>query len=72
MSNENKTVVKKQGLSLGSVLTIIFVILKFVGIIDWSWAWVLSPLWIGAGLSLVICLVGLLIIGIKTIIKSKD
>lgn len=34
------------GLSLSSVLTIIFVVLKLVGVIDWSWWWVLSPTWI--------------------------
>ena len=25
-----------------------FVVLKLMGYIDWSWWWVLSPLWIGA------------------------
>lgn len=72
MSNENKIVIKKQGLSLGIVLTIIFVILKLIGVIEWSWVWVLAPLWVSACLSLVIYLIGLLIIGIITIIKSKD
>ena len=27
-------------------LTILFVILKLTNIIEWSWWWVLSPLWI--------------------------
>lgn len=31
-------------------LTISFVALKLFGAIDWSWLWVLSPLWIGYGL----------------------
>ena len=72
MSNENKTVIKKQGLSLGGVLTIIFVILKLIGVIKWSWVWVLAPLWISVCLSLIIYLIGLLIIGIIAIIKLKD
>ena len=29
-----------------SGLTILFVILKLTNIIEWSWWWVLSPLWI--------------------------
>jgi hypothetical protein len=33
-------------LSLGIYLTIFFVILKFVGKIEWEWKWILSPLWI--------------------------
>ena len=71
-NNENKTVVKKQGLGLGTVLTIIFVVLKLVGVIDWSWVWVLAPFWIGAIISLVFGLVALLITVIAAIIISKD
>lgn len=28
-------------------LTIVFVVLKFAGVLDWSWWWIFSPLWIG-------------------------
>lgn len=34
------------GLGLTGVLTIIFIVLKVVGVISWSWWWVFSPLWI--------------------------
>lgn len=34
------------GLSIASVLTLMFVVLKLVGVINWSWWWVLSPSWI--------------------------
>lgn len=34
------------GLGLGSVLFIVFLILKLTGNINWSWWWVTSPLWI--------------------------
>jgi len=30
-----------------SLLTVLFIGLKLVGSIAWSWWWVLSPLWIG-------------------------
>ncbi|MBE2213506.1 MAG: hypothetical protein IAE82_06510 [Opitutaceae bacterium] len=36
------------------LLTIVFVTLRLLGRIDWSWWWVLSPLWITAALSLLI------------------
>ena len=26
----------------------VFIVLKLIGVIDWSWIWVTSPLWIGA------------------------
>jgi len=29
-----------------SILAITFIVLKFCGVIAWSWWWVLSPLWI--------------------------
>jgi len=33
---------------LASILTIVFVVLKLTDVVDWSWWWVLSPLWISA------------------------
>ena len=29
------------------LLTIVFVTLKLIGVIDWSWVWILAPLWGG-------------------------
>jgi fatty acid desaturase len=43
-----------KGLGLVSVLTIVFVVLKLVGVINWSWLWVLSPIWIDLLLFVVI------------------
>jgi hypothetical protein len=34
------------GIGFLGVLTIVFVVLKLLDKIDWSWWWVLSPLWI--------------------------
>ena len=42
MANNNTS----NGLGLGTVLFIVFLILKLTGTIDWSWWWVLSPIWI--------------------------
>lgn len=28
------------------VLAIVFIVLKLVKVIDWSWLWVLAPIWI--------------------------
>lgn len=38
------------GISFTGALVILFVALKLTGYIDWSWWWVLSPLWIGFAL----------------------
>lgn len=45
------------GIGICSVLTIVFIVLKFVGVIDWSWVWVLSPTWISIAVDLIIMLV---------------
>lgn len=44
------------------VLFTLFLVLKLVGQIDWSWWWVFSPLLFGYGLPLVIYLFGMLTI----------
>jgi hypothetical protein len=36
------------GLSLATILFLIFLVLKLTNYIDWSWWWVTSPLWISA------------------------
>ena len=47
-------------ISFGSLLTIVFIVLKLCAVITWSWAWVLSPLWISLAFSLAMYLLGLL------------
>jgi hypothetical protein len=42
MANENKS----NGIGIGMILFIVFLVLKLTGTIDWSWWWVTSPLWI--------------------------
>ena len=34
------------GVGFTGLLTIVFIVLKLLGKITWSWWWVLSPLWI--------------------------
>ena len=34
------------GIGFAGLLTIAFIVLKLLGIITWSWVWVLSPIWI--------------------------
>lgn len=39
-----------------SALTLIFITLKLIGIITWSWLWVLAPLWIPLAVASVLVL----------------
>lgn len=52
-------------LSFELVLFLIFLVLKLTGFIDWSWWWIFAPLWIPAGVALLI----VFIIGIVFIYK---
>lgn len=49
------------GIGFTELLTIVFVTLKLLGKIDWSWWWVLSPLWIVASLTILIIGIALLL-----------
>jgi hypothetical protein len=41
------------GIGFAGALTILFIALKLLGVITWSWLWVLSPLWISVLLGLI-------------------
>lgn len=45
---------KSNGVGCLGVVLIVFVILKLCGLIQWSWFWVLSPLWITILIAVVI------------------
>ena len=51
---------KSSGMGVSSVVGIVFIILKLVGVIEWSWWWVTLPLWGGIvllGVLLVVLLI---------------
>ena len=48
MSMNGQKTAGKGGMGFVGVLTLIFIVLKFTGNINWSWLWVLSPIWITA------------------------
>lgn len=46
------------GIGFIGLLTIVFITLKLTGVINWSWWWVLSPIWISfIGLLLLIAII---------------
>jgi len=61
----NKT--SSNGIGFGTVLFLVFLVLKLTGNIDWSWWWVTSPLWIPLALGAVI--IG--VVGIVAMMLNK-
>lgn len=45
---------KSGGISFLGLLQVAFIVLKLINTIDWSWWWVLAPIWIPFGIGLVI------------------
>lgn len=56
MKNVKSINIKFSGL-LTTLLTILFVGLKLTNHIDWSWWWVLAPIWIPTSLVLLVIII---------------
>jgi len=53
--SENNNV--NSGIGFFGLLTIVFIVLKLVGVISWTWFWVLSPIIIPLSISMVVLIV---------------
>ena len=74
MSNNKKVIVKGgHSMSIGTVLGIVFIVLKLIGLIEWSWVWVLAPFWIGAIITILALIAGIIasLIGYSVVKKTK-
>lgn len=63
---------ENRGVSFLNILTFIFIILKVVGVIEWSWWLVLSPTLIPLGVVSIIIVVVTMVIGVAEIMKFGD
>ena len=59
MSNQN-TSSNSSGIGFVGLLTIVFITLKLTNFIDWSWWWVLSPIWISLSFGLMIAVLAII------------
>lgn len=66
MINNNN--VSASGIGFTGLLTIVFIALKLLGVVNWSWWWVLSPIWIGVALFVVVLIVLIVI----AVIQSRE
>ncbi len=60
------------GIGFCGLLAIAFIVLKLTGFIDWSWLWVLAPLWIPTAIVLAAFLVVLIVVLVKEVIKQVE
>lgn len=69
-SSNNNSKSTSGGIGFFGILTLIFIVLKLCGVINWSWIWVLAPSWISIILTITIIIVALFI-EIKKEINKK-
>ena len=71
--SKNKKSKGGRSMSIGTVLGIIFIVLKLVDLIEWSWVWVLCPFWIGAIITILSFIVSVIasLIGYGVVKKIK-
>lgn len=58
---KNETLNVNVGGLLSTLLTVAFIVLKLCHVIEWSWVWVLAPLWIPLAIAIVILIIILMI-----------
>lgn len=54
---KNETLNVNIGGLFSTLLTVAFIVLKLCNVIEWSWLWVLAPLWIPIALALAVLLI---------------
>ena len=74
--NDQVVVKTRGGIGFLGLLTIVFITLRLCGVIDWSWWWVLSPLWIPVSIciavALLLCIFGFIYGVVRYMIEGKD
>lgn len=58
---------KSGGITFSGLLTCIFIVLKLTNIINWSWWWVLSPIWLPI---IMVLGIGIILVIIKAFLKK--
>ena len=60
----------EQGVGIGFILFVVFLVLKLTKVVTWSWWIVTAPLWIPFGIVLVIVIIATVVAIISEIIKN--
>lgn len=71
-NTNNKKTNGTRGIGFYGLLGIAFIVLKLCGVIDWSWIWVLAPIW-GPTVLAIIFFIGCVVMGVivGTVKKNK-
>ena len=68
--NENRNNTTAGGIGFCGLLTVAFIVLKLTGVINWSWLWVLAPIWIPTAITLAIIAIVLAVVLTRELIRE--
>lgn len=57
-------------MTLCGLFDITLIVLKLTGVINWSWLWVLAPIWIPTAITLAIIVIVLVVILVRELTKG--
>ena len=69
MSKQKSEIVVSGGIGFLPALCLIFITLKLCKVIDWSWWWVLAPIWIPFALLFILILIIAIVWGVASLFK---
>ena len=71
MNSSSHNTSTKGGLGLWGTICVVLIILKLFDLIEWSWLWVLFPLWAPIALFLAILVIGFATLPIRAFIEKR-
>lgn len=60
------------GIGFCGLLAVTFIVLKLTGVINWSWLWVLAPIWIPTAITLAIIVTVLIVVLVKETLRALE
>lgn len=60
------------GIGFCGLLAVAFIVLKLTGVINWSWLWVLAPIWIPTAITLTIIVTVLIVVPVKETLRALE
>lgn len=71
MNNERNNMTAG-GIGFCGLLAVAFIVLKLTGVIDWSWLWVLAPIWIPTAITIAIIVIVLIVVLAKETLRAME
>ena len=68
--NENRNNTTAGGIGFCGLLAVAFIVLKLTGVINWSWLWVLAPIWIPTAITLTITAIVLAVVLVRELTRE--